>query len=521
MSCSKILLKYALSILLLCSIQSFAQVTLKALTDNNSSACPASGVLPIHCQQAFVGQTDTRSGVATAQFDRPAGNVSGEDIHGYLVQGSKTRIFVNFMLGFCVDSHAVLCNNNVQTGYTANSVNTVAAQAEDLRRRHIDGAIMTWEGAGSNEDKATLAFQSYVNATHCSGPQMCDPTYIIMYDGPSLAYNLRSTGIPGTSGAGCSTAPGSTDLTVFRAVYENCVIAHIRNDMCYMNGTHWGNDAYEKSGGRPIVQVFPNENVLPATGGDPSWSHVWQNIETWNSDLQRNCMFAPYSANNGVPLIIFENVGGFTHDASSGSFYWIQPATGITNQFTSNISPFSTSGTLDDFYQTAQAYPGKKTWGAAFKGFNDIQSPWGRNRVMDQQCGQTWVSSLKEINGYAASPAAPFLQVVTWNDYNEGSEIESGIDNCYVISAQIVGITLNWALNPTNKALASLTTVSHVEIYDSPDGLNLKLIASVPAGSNGTYSLETLPRGTHYLFTRMVGKNSILNRISSGARFVK
>jgi hypothetical protein len=514
-------LKHAILILFLCSIQSFAQITLKTLTDINSSACPASGALPAQCQQTYIGQIDTRSGVATAQFDRPAGNVSGEDIHQYLVQGTKTRIFANFMLGFCSNSRSVLCNNNVQTGYTANSAPTVAAQAEDLIRRHIDGAIMTWEGAGTNEDKATLAFQSYVNSTHCSGSQQCDPAYLIMYDEPSLQYSVKSTGVPNTSGAGCSTNPGSTDLTFFRTMYENCVTAHIRNDMCYMNGMHWGNNAYEKSSGRPIVQVFPSENVLPATGGDPSWSHVWQNIEKWNSNLQGNCTSAPYNVNNGVPLLVFEGTSGLSHEDSSGIFYWIQPATGIADQFTTNISPFSIGGTLDNFYLTAQAYSGEQAWGAAFKGFNDVTSAWGSNRVMDPQCGQTWITSLKESNVYSPNAAFPYLQIATWNDYNEGTEIESGIDNCYSVSTKIAGNTLSWTLNPTNSTYASLSTVSHEEIYDSRDGSNLTLLASVPAKSNGTYSLAGLQSGTHYLFTRMVGKNSILNRISPGAIYIK
>jgi hypothetical protein len=520
MNLNKLFLKSALVILLLFSLKSFGQVTLTTLTGSNSSACPASGPLPPYCQQTYLGQIDTRQGIATAQFDRPAGNVSGEDIHTYLVQGANTRIFANFMLGYCTNSRSVLCNNSVQTGYTSNSAITVAAQVEDLRGRHIDGAIMTWEGAGTGEDSATLAFQAYVNSTHCSGAQKCDPTYMIMYDEPSLQYNVKSTGVPGTSGAGCSTAPGTTDPTLFKAMYENCAIAHLRNDMCYMNGTHWGNDAYEKSGGRPIVQIFPSENVLPAKGSAPSWSDVWQNIETWNNDLPRNCMFAPYSANNGVPILIFEDAGGFTHDATSGSFYWVQPGTGIPNQFTSNISPFSIGGTLDDFYLTAQAYPSKETWGAAFKGFNDVQSAWGANRIVDQQCGQTWVNSLKESNVYSTGLALPYLQVATWNDYNEGTEIESGIDNCYGVTAQVAGKTLSWALNPTNKGSASLSTVSHVEIYDSPDGYQLTLLASVPVAPNGTYSLGSLRGGTHYLFARMVGKNSILNRVSSGVRYI-
>lgn len=498
--------------LLSLAIGALAQTTLSSITSNNTSACPASGTLPVQCQKTFTGQTDTRPLVATPEFDRPAGNVSDEDIHSYLNFGSNTKIYANFMLGYCTTGTG-FCNNNVQTGYTSNDSNTVGAQAEDLRRRHIDGAIMTWEGDGTSEDAATLKFQSYVYTHHCSGPQNCDPMYFIMYDGPSFAYNVTSTGIPGTSGAGCGGLSGAS--------FENCVVAHLRNDMCYMNGYHWGNDAYQKANGRPIVQIFPDESVIPATGPAPSWADVWVQMENWNNNLQTNCNKAPYNANNGVPLIIFELSGGFTHTDSSGSFYWVQPAgtDPQTDQFIYNISPASNSATLDNFYQTAQTYPSEYPWGGAFKGFNSSTAAWGQNRIMDQDCAQTWLISLTEGNKYYSSNALPYLQIATWNDYNEGTEIESGIDNCYTVGASVNGNTLNWSLNPTNSSLASLTTVSHLEIYDSPDGQNLTLVSSPKTASSGTFNLSTLPSGNHTLYVRMVGKNSILNRISSGVHY--
>ena len=39
----------------------------------------------------------------------------------------------------------------------------------------------------------------------------------------------------------------------------------------------------------------------------------------------------------------------------------------------------------------------------------------------------------------------PFFQVATWNDYDEGTEIETGIDNCIsALSASVTGTTVNW-----------------------------------------------------------------------------
>ncbi len=446
----------------------------------------------------------------TPQFDPPAGNVSTEDIHSYLTNGSQTKIFANFMLGYCISTTSVYCSNNVQTGYKSDDPNTVAAQAADLIQRHFDGAALSWDGAGTSADSASLLFQSWIDQNACSNSS-CSLTYLIMYNFASMTYNVKSTGIPGTSGASCSGLTGAS--------YENCVVAHVRNDMCYMNGMHWGSPAYQKVNGRPVVQIFPDESVIPATGPAPSWTDVWVHIEDWNSDLPDNCGVAPYNANNGVPLIVFENTGGFTHQDSSGSFYWIEPAgTNLTtDQFTYNIGPQGVAETLDSFLAASLSYSNELVWSNAFKGFNSIQANWGTGRIMDQQCGQTWMNSLTESNSYY-SGGVPWLHIATWNDYNEGTEIESGIDNCYTISAATSGSSLQWQLNTSNPN-ASLSTVSHLEIYDSPDGQNLTLLATQPAAASGSYDLSKLSPGTHILYVRMVGKNSILNRISSAVTF--
>ncbi len=446
-------------------------------------------------------------------FDVAAGNVSDEDLHPYLTQGSSTKIYANLMLGFCTAAGTAYCDNNVETGYTSDDPNTIAAQAQDMSRRHLDGAITTWEGPGTSEDAAALLFQAYVNQNNCSA-QGCSLTYLIMDDGPSWGYNVTPTGIPGTTGASCSSDTGTS--------FESCVVQHLRNDMCYMNGMHWGNSAYLKSNGRPILQIFPDEAVIPSTGPAPSWADIWAQIEDWNNDLPQNCVIAPYNADNGVPLVVFENAGGFTHEDSSGSYYWIEPSQDTDpaeDQSILNISPASVGGTLDNFLQTAQQYSSEQAWSNAFKGFDSVQANWGTGRIMDQECGQTWMTSLLASNQFYSSAPLPYLQIATWNDYNEGTEIESGIDNCYTVSASTFGSTLSWTLDPSDTTYATLATVSHIEVYDSPDGENLTLVASLPAALTGSWSLSSLPSGIHTLFVRMVGKNSILNRISPGVPY--
>src|SRR5207248_8672843 len=65
---------------------------------------------------------------------------------------------------------------------------------------------------------------------------------------------------------------------------------------------------------------------------------------------------------------------------------------------------------------------------ATYKGFNDTLADWSSNRTINQNCGQTWLSTFSEIGKYySKATQLESLQLVTWNDYEEATEIESGI----------------------------------------------------------------------------------------------
>jgi hypothetical protein len=50
---------------------------------------------------------------------------------------------------------------------------------------------------------------------------------------------------------------------------------------------------------------------------------------------------------------------------------------------------------------------------------------------MDARCGKTLEDSLNMYKRYfPESRPLPFLMIVTWNDYEEGTAIERGMANC-------------------------------------------------------------------------------------------
>jgi hypothetical protein len=208
-------------------------------------------------------------------------------------------------------------------------------------------------------------------------------------------------------------------------------------------------------------------------------------------------------------LLIFQNSGGFTHAQSDGSISWVIIDTKNANDWEQSY--------LDNFYQTATGYPSEQAFGATYKGFNDTLASWGSNRIMNQNCGQTWLSTFSEIGKYygGSAPQLESLQLVTWNDYEEGTEIESGIDNCVSMSASVTGTQLSWTVTGNEN------TIDHYTPFISIDGENLMPLSDVPAGVHSVdLSAYGFATGTYTVYVKAVGKPTLKNQMSNAASFV-
>jgi hypothetical protein len=251
------------------------------------------------------------------------------------------------------------------------------------------------------------------------------------------------------------------------------------NDLQYVEKTYFTSPAYMTSNGQPIVTNFDVDN---------SYSIDWNAV---NSALSTH------------PLFLFQNNGGFTQTLSSGSYSWVMPTT----------SDYGMSY-LSSFYDTGMGFQNEETVGATYKGFNDSLASWGSGRIMGQQCGQTWLQTFSEINGlYNSGKQLTGLQLVTWNDYEEATEIESGIDNCFLLSGSTSGNTLQWNISGEN-------TVDHYTVYISADGQNLMALTDV---ATGNYSLNLcafpIPNATYTMFVQAVGKPTLANQITGAINY--
>lgn len=309
-----------------------------------------------------------------------------------------------------------------------------------------------------------------------------DGVFIDWY-GPGTSSDQASQAVKGEAEA----HPGfSFSIMVDKGAidYDSCSGCNpqqaLAQQLQYIEQTYFSSPAYMRVGSAPVISNF---------GIGPSYGIDWAAL--------RSSLSTP-------PTFLFQDNPGFSQAASGGSYSWIYP----------DMSDLGMAY-LASFYATGISLPGETTVGATYKGFNDSLAGWGSGRVMTQSCGQTWLQTFSAINSlYSSSRPLPALQVVTWNDYEEGTEIESGIDNCVGVSANAAGNSLQWSVSGAEN------TIDHYEVYLSRDSLNLMPLAAMAAGQHSLNVCAYAPEaGSYTLFVQAVGKASVRNQMSKPAPF--
>jgi hypothetical protein len=171
-----------------------------------------------------------------------------------------------------------------------------------------------------------------------------------------------------------------------------------------------GRRAYLEYRGRPVIFIFPK-------GGRTDWNRVRAETNRWNPP----------------PLLIHEYPPGPSENAFDGFFAWINPG---KKGWTPDGSNWG-EDYLRDFYHAMQTkYADKIAVGAAWAGFDDRKASWGLGRYMSQRCGATFTDTMNLPREYFPSDnPLPFLLVATWNDYEESTAIERGLEKCKPNSA--------------------------------------------------------------------------------------
>ena len=344
-------------------------------------------------------------------------------------------------------------SDHMSVGYTSSDPAEIGAQISDMRSRGIQGAIIPWYGYQSNLTINRDTALNFMQAAQSSG----NFEFSIMIDVGAVDRYAQQNGC---------------DVT-----------AQLIDELNYIAGTFYGSSAYTRVNGRPLLYLFGIEAYYV------DWSKVRSSI-------------------SGDPMFMVRNPGAFTDSNADGGYSWVEIDPSNPNDMMLSY--------LDAFYAAAQS-SSKYTVGSGYKGFNDTLAAWGSNRIVNQQCGLTWLDTFAEANKYySSSRQLPAMQVVTWNDYEEGTEIESGIENCVALAPTVTGSTLSWNIGDK----ASESTIDHYAVFISTDGQNLMRLADVAAGTHAVSLAQyNLAPGTYVLYVKAVGKASIVNHMSPAVAF--
>jgi hypothetical protein len=343
---------------------------------------------------------------------------------------------------------------HMSVGYISDDSQQIKKQVTDMVSRGLNGVIIDWYGVDP-------AGSDFLMIDHVTQLMMQEAelhpgfSFAIMYDQGALAP--------------CANSPGC-DMT-----------QRMIDDLNHVNVSYWNSPAYQKSGGRPVLYFFIN----------PLYTIDWARLRTGVA---------------GNPLFIFPHEIGFTHAQSDGGFGWIKPEM-------ANSSDPAALAYLSLYYNTATS-TAKFSTGSGYPGFDDSLAPWGQHRKVGQQCGQTWLQTLDEAkNHYSTSNQMSGIQLVTWNDYEEGTEIETGIDNCVTVNASVAGTVVSWNIT------GQVTTLDHFSVFVSQPGGNLMWLKDAPVS---TLSMDlaqfNLDPGSYLVYVKATAKPSLTNKMSSGVQ---
>lgn len=265
--------------------------------------------------------------------------------------------------------------------------------------------------------------------------------------------------------------------------------AVLETQVKYVQSQYFGDPAYELEGGEPILMFFGVENAI---GGSA---------------------MAQVKADTGGKMVWVLQGSGSVGNS------WVDQAFDWTHDFhdgPSSTDPYALAG-VAGFYG-AIGKQSKKAFGSMVAGFNGTLTKsvsWSMGKYLPRGSGACLVQWAKKID--AVIPAnVTRMQWATWSDWEEGTQIESGVENDFAVQAKLSGGTLSWTFT---SGTGDESTIDHYEIYASTDGTNAVDLGAVKPGVH-TFELGnahcSVPAGAK-LFVNAVGKPNIRDHLGAPA----
>jgi len=252
--------------------------------------------------------------------------------------------------------------------YDSQDTDVLEYQVLLMRLSGIDGVIVDWYGTENFRDYrvnnlGTLAISEQI--------QRANLQFAVAYEDATVRFMVDGNHIA-----------------------EDETLAHGQEMMEYAAETWMSQDNYVSHNGQPLMFVFG-----PQYYRDPAlWDTMFENIEP-------------------TPALV--TLDGHLDWAALASYPW--PPMNLSGG--AELFPAVLESHMERFYLNAQRGDPELIVGSAFPAFHDIYEEAGVRGsygYLDPQDGQTFRDTLR----WALDANAGIIQLVTWNDYGEGTIIE-------------------------------------------------------------------------------------------------
>jgi hypothetical protein len=495
----------------------------------------------------------------------------GVDIHNLVYAGYAGPIFANIELwhdgpgnngnGFTFTPKQPSppginqFNNHYETGYINNDTNQVQAQLNYMQRLKIDGIVANPPGPLPQAMTAQSTKNRNVNAALEKWKSQADATagflYSVMTD--QVMWEQNNSTVCGNKGL--SVTPNCVERVMICSLdYMNTPTSNTfvcaADGITYNGGGYFADSHYWKVNGRPVMSYFlvassyfgssvcsasapcavynDNQPGLTCTSSTDCWTKIWGSSTGGIQHHISNATNFPVK-----PYIIHRNTSGPAAPApNDGTFRWFNISTDQTYQ---NLGPDPHTPSVDTlgydgWLTSAFNSPPAVFLGIGYGKVDHAQSPFeiGDHKIVDARCGQTFLDTMSRpsVKNFGTSHPFQALEIATWDDYDEGSEMETGIDICVnTFSASLNGSALNWSINFNNAQYGSEAKIDHYALYYTTDGSTnttidhpLTLLTNAAVNNTGSYSFplpNTLPNPT-ILYVKAVAKPMLQNRLTAG-----
>lgn len=257
--------------------------------------------------------------------------------------------------------------------YDSRDAGVISRHIREAKERGISGFVVDWygpkAGVANDEDRE---FQDQATAELFTQAETKDFFVALMYDD--------------------QTVKAESDSALWAS--------RVKSDLLYAE-RYFASSAYLTINERPALFIFPNDEVKPFL----NWGDIRDHLN--------------------VPVTLIDrdpNPAEPEYDADfDGFFAWV----------TANKGQWRSDGLewgreyLEWFYATMQwgSYADKVAVGGVWPGFDDSLAPWSENRFMTRSRGKLHMRTFK----IAEYHNVDYIMVGTWNDFEEGTDIEYGV----------------------------------------------------------------------------------------------